>query len=95
MKYAYIDKNNNLYGVRKMCRVLKVSSSGYYDWKRRPISKREKQDKVFLKEILKIHVESKENYGTIKIWKEFKTNGICCGKNRVARLRKKHGIETF
>ena len=77
-----------------MCRVLRVSASGYYDWRSRPLSERKKEDKVILKKIWQIHIDSKRNYGTIKIWKELKNSGDSVGKNRIARLRRQNGIET-
>lgn len=77
-----------------MCKVLRVSKSGYYAWKTRPLSKREMSNKSLTEEIRHIHIESKENYGAIKTWKALRGKGICCGKHRVARLRKINGIES-
>ena len=77
-----------------MCRVLKVSASGYYGWKIRPLSKRSQFNKYLVIEIQRIHLESKENYGIIKTWKALKAKGIYCGRHRVARLRKINGIES-
>lgn len=76
-----------------MCKVLCVSKSGYYDWIKRPRSKRKIDDQYFVREIHKIHIETKENYGVIKTWRELKANGIKCGKHRVARIRNSYGIE--
>ncbi len=45
-------------------------------------------------EILQVHRESKENYGSLKTWKTLRVKGIHCGKHRVARLRKINGIES-
>lgn len=77
-----------------MCKVLKVSRSGYYDWKIKPLSKRKLFDNYLAAEIRQIHSESKENYGAIKTWKALKVKGIYCGKHRVARIRKINGIES-
>lgn len=77
-----------------MCKVLKVSKSGYYEWKTRPLSKRELLNKSLIKEIRQIHIESGENYGSVKTWKTLRAKGIYCGKHRVARLRKINGIES-
>jgi transposase InsO family protein len=77
-----------------MCWVLDVSASGYYDWKKRPLSERKQEEEVLLREIRRAHLDSKESYGTIKIWKSLRSNGLMCGKNRIARLRKQNGIET-
>ena len=92
MKYAFIEENNRQYGVQKMCRVLKVSRSGYYGWEIKPVSKRELFDNRLITEIKQVHVASRENYGTIKTWKALKIKGISCGKHKVARLRKVNGI---
>jgi putative transposase len=45
-------------------------------------------------EIRRVHIDCRQAYGTLKVWKELKERGINCGKNRVARLRQLHGIET-
>ncbi len=94
MKYAFIEDNRKDYGVRKLCRVLQVSASGYYAWSTRVISHRVKQNKHLLVEIRRMHEESRKSYGTIKIWKTLNAQGIRCGKHRVARLRRINGIET-
>jgi len=94
VKYAFIKENNRQYGVQNMCRVLKVSRSGYYAWGIRPLSTRSQFDKYLVTEIQHIHVESKENYGAIKTWKALRVKGVYCGKHRVARLRKINGIES-
>jgi transposase InsO family protein len=60
----------------------------------RPPSKRKLFDESLVDEIRHIHAESKENYGAIKTWKALNANGICCGKHRIARLRRENGIES-
>ncbi len=77
-----------------MCEALGVSKSGYYAWKTRPPSRRELFNKSLTEEIRQIHIESRENYGTVKTWKTLRIKGINCGKHRVARLRKINGIES-
>lgn len=93
MKYAFIYKNRDNYGVRKLCKTLGVAKSGYYDWIKRPESNRKKDDQRLVRKIHQIHIEAKENYGSIKVWKELKARGIQCGKHRVARIRNAYGIE--
>ncbi len=77
-----------------MCRALKVSPSGYYAWKVRSPSKRAIFDRYLVSRIREIHRDSQENYGSIKTWQALKSLGIACGKNRIARLRRIHGIQT-
>ena len=76
-----------------MCRVLEVSTSGYYDWRKRPESQRQKQDRRLVVEIKAIHRESRRSYGSPRIHDELKGRGLHCGKKRVARLMRLHGIQ--
>lgn len=76
-----------------MCCILKVSSSGYYDWLSRKVSRRAKENEQLLIEIRRIHYEYRQAYGSLKVWEELKMRGLNCGKHRVARLRRMHGIE--
>lgn len=93
MKYAFMRANREEFELKRMCRVLQVSRSGYYDWTGREQSKHSQQDCVLLNEIRQIHHDSKEAYGSIKTWQVLKQSGMQCGKHRVARLRRQAGIE--
>lgn len=75
-----------------MCEVLDVSTSGYYDWRKRGPSKREQQDEELLEEIEQIHKRSRQTYGSPRIHRTLKANGFCVGRNRVARLMRENGI---
>ena len=55
--------NQAMYPIRSMSRVLEVSPSGFYAWRKRPPSKREQADKMLTQEIQKIHQKSKGTYG--------------------------------
>jgi putative transposase len=92
MKYWFIDQNRSSHGVQKMCRVLEVSRSGYYGWKRQPRSKRQKDNEKILMEIKESHKNSRRAYGSPRITEDLQANGTKCGENRVARLMKMHGI---
>lgn len=75
-----------------MCRVFKVSRSGYYAWLKRPESRRKIQNRELLKKIRKVHKVSRGTYGSPRITKALKKEGIACGRNRVARLMRENGI---
>jgi putative transposase len=94
VKYAFIKDNSDKHEVRKMCRLLKVSTSGYYAWKTRPPSRRALFDKYLLSQIRQIHTASRENYGSIKTWKALRAHGIGCGKHRISRIRRINGIQS-
>lgn len=93
MKYAFVRAHRQEFSVRRMCQVLEVSRSGYYDWHGRKECTRSRRDRGLLTEIRKIHRDSKEAYGAIKTWRALKDAGINCGKHRVARLRRMAAIE--
>lgn len=93
MKYRFIRRHEDDHCVVHMCEALEVSPSGYYDWLKRPPSKRALEDKRLLGRIREIHVGSRRAYGADKTWHELRAQGEHCGRHRVARLRREHGIE--
>lgn len=78
--------------ITVMCRVFQVSRSGYYAWKARPASPRERENHQLLTRIETIHVRSREAYGIVKTQRALEEDGIRCGHNRIARLRQVNGI---
>ena len=75
-----------------MCRVLKVSKSGYYAWRSRPESVRAKTDRELGRVIRRLHVDSKGVYGSPKIRADLHDEGFKVGRNRVARLMREAGL---
>lgn len=80
------------YSVRTLCRLLKVSASGYYAWQQRMPSKRMIDDAVLTERIRLIHAASDGNYGSPNIHAELRDEGTRVGRKRVARLMRKAGI---
>ena len=77
-----------------MCRVLKVSRSGYYRWLKRKPSKRERDNQRLDAEIREIYDGSKGRYGSPKITQELRDRGRKVGKNRVAQRMRKAGLRS-
>ncbi|AQS60349.1 transposase [Desulforamulus ferrireducens] len=75
-----------------MCQVFKVSRSGFYAWLKREESSRAKQNKELLKEIHNVYKLSRGTYGSPRVTKALKNQGITCSRNRVARLMRDYGI---
>ena len=86
MKYACIDHRRDCYPVRMMCRLLQVSASGYYAWRRRPESPRARRDRELLLKIRRVHEASKGVYGSPRVHAELVAEGVRVGRHRVARL---------
>ena len=93
MKYEFIKRYDQEFSVARMCAVLEVSRSGYYEWRERPAPARVTHDQVLLTHIWRVHLQARQCYGAYKTWLELNDQGISCGKHRVARLRKCAGIE--
>ena len=78
--------------LERMCRVLEVSRSGYYRWKKQVLSKRQQENEYMLLQISESHRKSYGTYGSPRIYQDIRAEGIVCGKNRIARLMRIHGI---
>ncbi len=78
--------------VATMCRVLEVSASGYYAWRKRPLSARARADVELGAEIQAIHRESRGTYGAPRIHAELAAHGVHIGRKRVARLMRRAGL---
>jgi putative transposase len=80
------------YPIASMCRLLGVSSSGYYAWRNRPRSGRAKTDAALLAKIHAAHASSHGIYGAPRIHAELTAKGIRIGRKRVARLMSLAGL---
>ena len=75
-----------------MCRALKVSKSGFYAWRRRLPSDREREDVRLKVQIREIHAQNYSCYGSPRILRELRARGVRVGRNRVIRLMRATGI---
>lgn len=77
------------------CRVLGVSRSGYYEWKDRPVSVREQENELLLKQIEAIHADpDMRSYGSPRVHAELTLGmGYEVNEKRVARLMRQAGIQ--
>ena len=78
--------------VTAMCRVLEVSTSGYYAWCSRSPSPRAREDQRLAERIAGIHRGSRGTYGRPRVHAELRDAGERISGKRVARLMRQHGI---
>jgi len=90
--YSLIDAEKASYPISLLCRILRVSRSGYYGWKGRPPSERDKENAALTEKIREIHSRSRQVYGYPRIHAELKALGVRCSRKRVARLMRKAGL---
>ena len=82
-----------MHSVCILCGVLKVSKSGYYDWRGREPSRRKVEDDALLAQILAIHKASHETYGVPRVHAALRRDhGVRCSTKRVWRLMRQAGI---
>lgn len=76
-----------------MCQLLRASSSGYYEWRFRPLSNRAIEDQRLLPLIRASHAASRGVYGYRRVHLDLLEMGESCGKHRVHRIMKSHDIK--
>lgn len=94
MKYAFIREHSTDYSVTRLCEVLEVSPSGYYDWRDRPESNRAKRNRKLMGKISLFHKASRGIYGSPRIHRDLVDSGEEVGVNRVARLMSQNDIQS-
>jgi len=88
-----VSEHRAVHAVATMCRVLEVSTSGYYAWQSRSPSRRSVDDAVLQAKIEAIHRRSRATYGVPRVHAELQAEGICVSRKRVARLMRRAGLE--
>lgn len=81
------------YSIRMMCRLLRVSPSGFYAKQARPMSQHAAANVELTQKIRQIHAAHDAVYGSPKVWQELRAQGQRCGRHRVARLMKQAGLQ--
>ena len=76
-----------------MCRCLKVSPSGYYDWEGRPASARAVDNERLLERIREVHSDSQGAIGAPRMHEDLTDEGETASKNRIARLMAAEGLQ--
>jgi putative transposase len=87
--------NMKRYSIERMSKAFNVSRSGYYRWLcgEPGIRARENADLTVL--IRKVHAKSRNTYGSPRIAKELRAQGIAASRPRVARLMRCAGLRSI
>ena len=93
MSFALIDAKRADVSVATACLVLGVSESGFYAWKSRRASSRQRRDMILLAHIRAGFSTSNETYGSPRMYAELNENGLAIGRHRVARLMRENGMK--
>ena len=93
MRFELIDAAKEEFPVTRLCQVLGVSQSGYFAWRSRPASPRQREDLVLLAHIRSAFTLSHETYGSPRMTRELQDEGLTVGRRRTARLMRENGLK--
>jgi len=91
-RLRFIGAEQATWSVVRLCRVLEVSTSGFYAWQHRQPSQRQRTDTQLLERIRTVHANNHCTYGAPRIHAELRDTGTRVGKKRVARLMRAAGL---
>jgi putative transposase len=92
VRYGLVETEKAQFPVSALCAVLRVSRSGYYAWKRRPRSARAVANEDLALRIRATFRTSRCNYGSPRLYRELRAQGVAAGRHRIARLMREHGL---
>lgn len=92
MKFRVVEDCRGTWPVHELCRVLGLSTAGYYAWRSRPESKRAAEDRALLDDIRRAHEGSGGRYGSPRVHATLRAHGRQVGRGRVERLMRRHGV---
>jgi transposase InsO family protein len=85
-RFRFVADHRDAYGVKRLCRTVGCSRSGFYDWAGRPPSAHAVRDRELSRLIGQIHQRSRRTYGAPRVHAELRRLGQRCARKRVARL---------
>ena len=94
MKYRFIKNHERQFPIEKMCSILKISSRGYYKWKKRSISKKALKKNKLKQKIKTLYFEFKQRYGSPRITAELQALGYRISRVTVAKYMKELGLKS-
>lgn len=93
MRYIFIEEHRRCWALNLMAEVLAVSVSGFYDWLKRPKSRRVQEDEALTDKIIMFYCGSRCTYGSPRIHRDLQAAGHKVGRKRVARLMSAAGLK--
>jgi putative transposase len=95
VRFAFIEQHARTWPVRLMCRVLGVSTSGYYGWRSRPECARSAANRQLLEDVRRIHAGHHGRYGSPRVPAALRAEGRSAGRGRVERLMRRYGLRAL
>jgi len=86
VRFQYLKENQKKYNIKKACKTLNISRSGFYKYLQRKPPNRTLENEVLGAEIKQIFDEHKRRYGSVRIARDLEKRGIKVNRKRVSRL---------
>jgi transposase InsO family protein len=92
VKFAFIHAEKAYYPVSALCRNLQVTRQGYYAFSKRPPSPRVAGERALCEKVLQAYEGSRKSYGSPRVWRALRRDGLRVGKRRVERAMRAMGL---
>ena len=93
MIFSWVRDHAAEFKVKRMCQLLKVSRSGYYDWRDRAPGSRQLRHQRLAEQVRSVHAKSRRTYGSPRIAVELRDQAVKVCRNTVATLMREEGIK--
>ena len=87
-------EQSKYYPLQILCRVCKISRSGYYEWLRREESNVKSENNALKVKVREVFEQSRRTYGSIRITKKLEQMGAVVNRSLVARIMQREGIKS-
>jgi len=95
MRFAFIQEHPGQWPLALQCRILGVTPHGYYGWKKRQRQRgaRQQQDARLLLHIKAAHRRGRQKYGSPRVFRALRDQGVRVSRKRIARLMREAGLK--
>ena len=87
-----VEEYRKEYAVSVLCETLGVSLSGYYGWKKRPMSQQQQEDHQLAEHMQEVYHSCRQVCGSPRMHAELRDQGIISSRKRMARLMREQGL---
>lgn len=93
-RFRFVEDHQNAFGVKRLCRILRVSRSGFYRWRAAAVARVARRDteEQLAARIAAMHADSDGAYGSPRVSAELQAAGELVNRKRVARIMRERGI---
>jgi transposase InsO family protein len=92
VRFSFVHTEKASFPIAALCRVLGVSRQGYYAFARRPQGARARDEVALCERVKAVHAESNGNYGSPRVLRVLRVEGVRVSKRRVERAMRGQGL---